>query len=200
MGSGCPPFNAYTKDRLHWLSAANVVTATKGGTYRIFPVNERVLADDKPYALRIAKDVRDYSVEFRQKRTGNRWAMNGVVLRWSPWRETARTMLVLDAAVGEPKAEWVTTVRLVGNQSLRLLSRPAGPGAVRYPNGGEGFFDERDFRLGRRVQVVSQRKTPAVDHHHPLSECVLGKNAIVYSSGASRGAKNRSEPTHERSV
>jgi len=30
------------------------------------------------------------------------------------------------------------------------------------------FFDERDFRGGRRAKVVSQRNTFAVDHHHPL--------------------------------
>ena len=29
-------------------------------------------------------------------------------------------------------------------------------------------FDQRDFRWRRRVQVVSQRNTCAVDHHHPL--------------------------------
>jgi len=32
----------------------------------------------------------------------------------------------------------------------------------------ERLFDELDFRRRRRVQVVSQRNTFAVDHHHPL--------------------------------
>jgi hypothetical protein len=30
------------------------------------------------------------------------------------------------------------------------------------------FFEQRDLRWGCRVQVVSQRNTFAVDHHHPL--------------------------------
>lgn len=32
----------------------------------------------------------------------------------------------------------------------------------------QGRFNQPDFVLGRRVQVVSQRKTLAVCHHHPL--------------------------------
>jgi hypothetical protein len=67
----------------------------------------------------------------------------------------------------EPPSQRVTVISLVSNQSLGVLPRPtpsfSGHGNVIYR-----CFEELDLRRGRRVQVVSQRNTLAVDHHHPL--------------------------------
>jgi len=68
----------------------------------------------------------------------------------------------------EAVAQRVAVIRLVGDQPIGFLPRPAGSRATRDSDGGQRLFDERDFRRGRRLQVVSQRKTLAVDHHHPL--------------------------------
>ena len=73
-----------------------------------------------------------------------------------------------DAPTVKAFPQRIAVIGFVGNHSLGLLPGPARPGAVRNPDGGERFLRERDFRRGRRVQVVSQRKTLAVDHHHPL--------------------------------
>lgn len=61
----------------------------------------------------------------------------------------------------------VAVIGLVRNNSLRFFSRAT----TAFPGDGNlvyRFFEQRDFRRGRRVQVVSQRNTLAVDHHHPL--------------------------------
>ena len=65
----------------------------------------------------------------------------------------------LYATIGESLPERIGVVGLVGDQSrgLRLcLDRV------------EGSFRERDFPRRGRGKVASQRKTLAVDHHHPL--------------------------------
>lgn len=56
---------------------------------------------------------------------------------------------------------------LVVDQAGRIFPRPA-PSGARHRNLLQGRLDQSDFRRGRRVQVVSQRKTLAVCHHHPL--------------------------------
>jgi len=61
----------------------------------------------------------------------------------------------------------VTVVSLVGDQPLRFFPRTS-PAIARHGDIAQRLFDERDFVRGRRVQVVSQRNTLAVDHHHPL--------------------------------
>jgi hypothetical protein len=65
-------------------------------------------------------------------------------------------------------AQRIAVVTAVGNEADRLL-----PGTPRlmlspYADARECRVDEFDLRGGRRVKVVSQRKTRAVDHHHPL--------------------------------
>src|SRR5208283_151560 len=49
--------------------------------------------------------------------------------------------------------------------------RTTAPTTVRDADRGERGFREFDFRRGGRSQVVSQRNTLAIDHHHPL--CTL---------------------------
>ena len=60
--------------------------------------------------------------------------------------------------------------RLIVNQPLYSTLRMAGT----FPRNNclvQGRFDQRDFRRGCRVQVVPQRNSFAVCHHHPL--CTL---------------------------
>jgi hypothetical protein len=61
----------------------------------------------------------------------------------------------------------VTIVSLVGNQAFGIFSWSASTFA-RHSDIVQSLFEQLDFRRGRRVQVVSQRNTLAVDHHHPL--------------------------------
>ena len=56
---------------------------------------------------------------------------------------------------------------LVVDQAARIFPRPSVSGS-RHGYALQRRFDQPDFRWGRRVQVVSQRKTLAVCHHHPL--------------------------------
>lgn len=70
-----------------------------------------------------------------------------------------------DAPMAQPCPQRIAVIGFVANHPLRLLT---GPAARRDPDRGERFLGEFDFRRGRRVQVLSQRNTRAVDHHHPL--------------------------------
>ena len=72
-----------------------------------------------------------------------------------------------NTSAGQTLPQRVAVIAPVGNQSLWLFSRSAAAFA-RHSYIIQRFFEERDFVRGRRVQVVSQRNTFAVDHHHPL--------------------------------
>ena len=61
----------------------------------------------------------------------------------------------------------IAIVSLVGNQAFGIFSGSASA-FTRHSDIVQRFFEQLDFRRGRRVQVVSQRNTLAVDHHHPL--------------------------------
>jgi len=74
----------------------------------------------------------------------------------------------LDAALGQSLTQRVTVVAAVGDEAFRLLPRTAGPMAPSYADRRQRRLREPDLRRGSRVKVVSQRKTRAVDHHHPL--------------------------------
>jgi hypothetical protein len=72
-----------------------------------------------------------------------------------------------DAATRQSLSIRIAVIRLVGDDASGLFSRSASA----IPRHGDliyRFFEQRDFRRGCRVQVVSQRNTLAVDHHHPL--------------------------------
>ncbi len=71
------------------------------------------------------------------------------------------------SSLRELPAQRIAIIRPIGDQPLRLLLGSSSSSAW-YGDRVQCFLDERDFPGGRRVQVVSQRKTLAVDHHHPL--------------------------------
>ena len=93
----------------------------------------------------------------------------------------------VDTACRQLLAQWIAIVAAVGNEANRLLPRPAGSMPSPYLDRGEGCFDELDLRGGGRVKVVSQRKTLAVDHHHPLRSLAplgLADGAAPFFAGA----------------
>ena len=101
----------------------------------------------------------------------------------------------LDAAPGQLSPQRITVVASVGNQALRLLPGASGVMASSYPDRREGRLDEFDFRRGRSVKVVSQRKTRAVDHHHPLRALAplgFADSAAPFFAGAKLPSKKAS--------
>jgi hypothetical protein len=74
----------------------------------------------------------------------------------------------LDAALRQLLPQRVAIVAPVSDEAKGLLPRPASPMPASYPDRLKRRLDEFDLRRGSRVKVVSQRKTLAVDHHHPL--------------------------------
>lgn len=74
----------------------------------------------------------------------------------------------LDPTPGQLFPQRVAVVAAIGNQPHQLLPRTTRPMPRPYLDGRQRRFDAFDFRRGRRVKVVSQRNTLAVDHHHPL--------------------------------
>jgi hypothetical protein len=101
----------------------------------------------------------------------------------------------LDAAPRQLLAQRITIVAAVGNQAERLLSRSSGLMPPSYPDRGERRLDEGDLRRGRSVKVVSQRKTLAVDHHHPLRALAplgFADSAAPFLAGAKLPSRNDS--------
>jgi len=101
----------------------------------------------------------------------------------------------LDAAPRQLPAQRITVVTSVGNQALRLLPGSSGVMASSYPDRRERRLDEFDLRRGRRVKVVSQRKTRAVDHHHPLRALAplgFADSAAPFFAGAKLPSRNAS--------
>jgi len=98
----------------------------------------------------------------------------------------------LDVAVCQPGSQWIAVVALVGDHPLRLLPRPA---PRRNPDRRERRLGELDFRRGCNVKVVSQRKTRAVDHHHPLRPLAplgFADSIAPFFAGAKLPSKNDS--------
>jgi hypothetical protein len=73
-----------------------------------------------------------------------------------------------DAPLRQLRAQGIAIVAAVGDEANRLLSGTTGAMPTPYADRRERRLDELDLRGGGRVKVVSQRKTRAVDHHHPL--------------------------------
>jgi len=90
------------------------------------------------------------------------------VLRWRLATILAMRGDQLDAAPGQSLPQRVTVVAAVGDEAGWLLPGMAGPVSPPYADRRERGLREPDLRRGSRVKVVSQRKTRAVDHHHPL--------------------------------
>ena len=73
----------------------------------------------------------------------------------------------LDVALSQSLAKRVTVIRFIGDDPMRLFTGTTSA-FTRHGNLVYRFFKQRDLARGCRVQVVSQRNTLAVDHHHPL--------------------------------
>jgi hypothetical protein len=73
----------------------------------------------------------------------------------------------IDASRLQPFTKAVAVVSLVGDKAFGIFSGPS-PALTRHCNIVQRLFEQLDFCRGRTVQVVSQRNTLAVDHHHPL--------------------------------
>ncbi len=71
------------------------------------------------------------------------------------------------AALFKPFSQFIRICRFIINQTLHAFTRTTSSFA-RYGHFIQGLFYQRDFRGGRRVQVVPQRNSLAVCHHHPL--------------------------------
>ena len=74
----------------------------------------------------------------------------------------------LDIALGQLLAQRIAIVAPVADEAEGLLPGTPGLMSPTYTDRRQRRFDELDLRGGGRVKVVSQRKTLAVDHHHPL--------------------------------
>jgi hypothetical protein len=74
----------------------------------------------------------------------------------------------LDPATSQAFPQRIAVVGLVSDHAQGFLSRSPRMMSSPYADRRERRFREPDFRRGCRVKVVSQRKTAAVDHHHPL--------------------------------
>ena len=74
----------------------------------------------------------------------------------------------LDAARRQLLPQWIAIIATVGNDANRFLPRTPSLMPSSYTDRRERRLDELDLRGGRSVKVVSQRKTRAVDHHHPV--------------------------------
>src|SRR6202043_389271 len=73
-----------------------------------------------------------------------------------------------NAPLPQAFAQRIAVIGFVGDYAHRVLPRPARVMTPPYADRRERRFCEFDFLRGCRVKVVSQRKTAAVDHHHPL--------------------------------
>jgi hypothetical protein len=73
-----------------------------------------------------------------------------------------------DSARRQPLPQRVTVVTTIRDQTQRFLPRPPRVGSAAHADRRERCFREPRFVWGCRTKVVSQRKTLAVDHHHPL--------------------------------
>ena len=101
----------------------------------------------------------------------------------------------LDPATLQALPQRIAVVRFVGNHPYWLLPGTARAMTPSYPDRRERRFRELDFRRGGRVKVVSQRKTAAVDHHHPLRPLAplgFSDSAAPFFAGAKLPPRNDS--------
>ena len=100
-----------------------------------------------------------------------------------------------DAALPQAFPQWIAVVGFVGDYSHRFLPRTARVMTPSYSDRRERRLRELDFRRGCRVKVVSQRKTAAVDHHHPLRPLAplgFSDSAAPFFAGAKLPSRNDS--------
>jgi len=100
-----------------------------------------------------------------------------------------------DPATLQTLSQRIAVVCFVGDHPQRFLPRTARVMTPCYPDRGERRFREPDFCRGCRVKVVSQRKTAAVDHHHPLRPLAplgFSDSAAPFFAGAKLPSRNDS--------
>jgi hypothetical protein len=104
MGSSSGQFNAMFKNKLDWLPDTTVHTATTNGVYRIYPFDVPARLTNRFYAVKVRKDAqRDYWIEFRKQVAANSDSLPyGVLLNWSPWRESSGGSQLIDSTPGTP--------------------------------------------------------------------------------------------------
>src|SRR5712664_4487163 len=113
--------------------------------------------------------------------------------RFLPVRAVRRDQF--DASSCQPLTQRITVVGLVGDHPHGLLSWPTRTMTPTYADRRERGFREPDFRRGCRVKVLSQRKTAAVDHHHPLRPLAplgFSDSAAPFLAGAKLPSKKDS--------
>jgi hypothetical protein len=74
----------------------------------------------------------------------------------------------LDASRRQLRAQRIAVEGPIGNNALYSRTRSAAAVWLVHADRGERFLREPDLVRGRRVKLLSQRNTLAVDHHHPL--------------------------------
>lgn len=106
-GAGIYQFNAVHKNKLDWLKADAVQTVVTNGVYRIYPfdVPASSRVPGRCYAAAVQKDaLRYYWLEFRTLFASNPWNQNGLLVNWSPWRESNGGAQLIDTTPGSPDA------------------------------------------------------------------------------------------------
>jgi hypothetical protein len=101
----------------------------------------------------------------------------------------------LDAPSPQTAAQGITVVAFVGDHPLGLLPGSAAAPPGRDADGRQRHLREPDFRWGGPVKVVSQRKTLAVDHHHPLRPLAplgFSDRSAPFLAGAKLPSRNAS--------
>ncbi len=73
-----------------------------------------------------------------------------------------------DASRRQLRTQWIAVQGAVGNHTPHFLTGPSTAVLAAHADRRERFFREPDLVRGRRVKLLSQRNTLAVDHHHPL--------------------------------
>ena len=104
----------------------------------------------------------------------------------------------LDSLFGQPFSQRVAVIAPVGNQPAGILFGPS-PARTRHGDPAYRFFEQVAFVRGRRIQVVSQRNTLAVDHHHPLRALAafgLSDAVAPFFAGAKLPSTNASDQSN----
>ena len=95
-------------------------------------------------------------------------AQDATILRWRAVTIRAMRRNQQDAPPTQSRSQCVTVVAFISNHARRLLSRTPGAMPSAYPDRRERRLRKPGLRRGCSGKGVSQRKTRAVDHHHPL--------------------------------
>jgi hypothetical protein len=73
-----------------------------------------------------------------------------------------------DSSCRQPLPQRITVISAIGNHSRWFLAWPSATMSPSHMDRRERLLCESDLIRGRRVKLLSQRNTLAVDHHHPL--------------------------------